>query len=159
MGNTAIGAEYIYYFDDYDRNIAWETNPGYMVDGSENTHAKTTIDGDVELCDDNTYESGGSGTIIRVEIRVKAFSSTSTFGNYVNLTPIFCGTTEGFTWQCFVDAADTWRDWFDITFDPSAPSPWTWSEIECLDVNVTAGVKLPGSYVNCSKIDIRVTTF
>lgn len=157
MGNTALGeSTVIYYFNSYDINTAWETNPGYMVDGSENTHAKTTIDGDIQLLDGNTLGlPPGVGDIGIVELSVKACSDIS-IGNYVNLTPVFGGTTDGIEITNTVNQADTWSEWFDITNDPNGPGRWSWDDIANLDCKVIAGVR-EGSYVNCSKVRIRVT--
>ena len=163
MGNTAMGATYTYYFNTYDDNVAWETNPSYMVDGSLDTYASTTIDGDVELCDNNTYSGDPpSLRITKVEIRVNAYSSgTSAIGQKINLTPVFGGTTDGddYTFIAPFGPPGTWSQWFDITYDPSAPDPWTWSDIDNLDIKVKADFVVSGTdYINCSKVELRVTS-
>ncbi|MEF8879237.1 MAG: hypothetical protein V5A64_02440, partial [Candidatus Thermoplasmatota archaeon] len=51
-----------YYFDSYDSGgEEWEYDPGYMVDGSLSSFAKTRTVGDVELLTGNSYSGGGSG--------------------------------------------------------------------------------------------------
>ncbi len=158
IGNAASAAEVTYYFDGYDNSVAWPTNPSYMVDGSENTWASTTTDGEVQLLDGNTYPGTppGVGDITKVELSVKAHSDRAGVNN-ITLQPVFCGTNEGenYTYDDLGEA-DTWSEWFDITNDDNAPERWTWEEIACLDCKVIAGIPELGT-VHCSKVDIRVT--
>ena len=164
MGNTAMGTTYTYHFNSHDQNIKWATNPGYMVDGNESTYASTTIDGDVQLCDDNSYSGPPpSMAITKVEISVKAYT-TGGFalrGNNVTLTPIFGGTTRGDDYVYELTSGDPgqWSQWFDITNDPAGPGAnnWTWSDIDNLDMDVRAGLAVGGT-LYCSMIKIQVTS-
>jgi len=55
--SASIGIDLAKSYDMGDPGEAWATNPGYMVDGNLSNFASTTVDGDVELCEGNTYSS------------------------------------------------------------------------------------------------------
>jgi hypothetical protein len=72
--------------------------------------------------------------IKKVEIGVRASSADSDDID-IYVIPIFGGTTDGNTYvQTDVYSATTY--WFDITSDSNAPSTWTQSDIEGLDIKV-----------------------
>jgi hypothetical protein len=109
-------------------------------------------DRDLENCNGNTCTGYDLGTISKVEIRC--------FGKYsgnsmppihdINLKTlgdmyIFSPTTTG-----------TWSNWYDITNNPGAPSPWLWTDVENLIVDVEASIG--GLFtMYCSKIEVQVT--
>jgi hypothetical protein len=141
-----------YHFNSYDTMLAWTTTPSNMVDGSTSNYASTTIDRDLESCDDNTCAGNDLGTISKVEIR--AFGKYSgTMGppvhdiilKTVGGIHVFSPTTTG-----------AWSNWYDITNNPGAPSPWLWTDVENLIVDVEASIM--GMYtVYCSKVEVQVT--
>ncbi len=158
MGSTALGAEstVTYYFDSYDTNVAWETNPQYMVDGNLGTFAETTIDGDVELLDGNTCPGTNLGTITKVELR--------TYGKYTGsqhdiiLVPVFGGSSDGDEYSFATPRFAMFSEWFDITNDDNAPATWNWNHIVTLDCKVIAENNPGGSFtLYCSIVQIRVT--
>jgi hypothetical protein len=53
-------------------------------------------------------------------------------------------------------ATANWSSWYDITNDPAAPNPWTWTGVDNLDCEVEAKVQ-PSYTLYCSKVEIRVT--
>ncbi len=161
MGNTAMGSRSPYYFNDYDPNIAWERDPDKMVDGYPERYASTTIDEDVQLCDENSYSGPPpSLNITKVEIRARAKASGPNLKGYkINLTPVFGGTTDGLNYTIDIIAGPygQWSQWFDITNDPSAPDIWTWSDIDNLDMKVAADISYTGT-IYCSIVQIQVNS-
>lgn len=146
-----------YYFNSYSLLEAWETNPGNMVDADENTSAATTVDVDVELCTGNTCPGTYLGTITKVEIRTKGFYNPFGVKAAINLRPVFeAGDGDSHMFLCGVTAA--WSQWFDITTDTNAPSPWDWDDVEGLDCDVVGGKMLPGVFTLwCYMVQIRIT--
>jgi hypothetical protein len=144
-------SEVVYYFDSYDNAIAWSTNPGNMVDGSNSTFASTQSEHDIELCNDNTCSGSDLGTISKVEIRCYGYYSGSLHdiilrAAWPSLMLEFTPGTSG-----------AWSSWLDITDDPNAPDPWTWNDIVYLDCEVESGIGMPSFTLYCSKVEIRVT--
>lgn len=159
MGNTVVSedrGEKIYYFSSYDDRPggeAWETNPGDMVDGNERTYASTTIDGDVELCDENTADTLYSDIITKVEIRANASYCGSQCS--ITLRPVFPGG-DGYNHIFTPEYCKlNWSEWFDITNDPNAPRTWGWGEVANLDCDVVANGE--SFLAACSMVQIRVT--
>ena len=156
MGNTALASDQTYYFNSFDENEAWETDPEDMVDGDPDDYASTTTLGDVELCDGNTCIFGiANATTLRVELRVKGYADGA--GNYVVLRPVFNGTTDGsnYSWELVWLGPPDWSQWFDITEDTNAPERWTWQDVANLDCDVEA-IRGEGSWY-ISIVEIRVT--
>jgi len=150
-----------YYFDSVDDEERWVTLPGYMVDGNSGTFASTTESEDVELCDDNSYSSGGSGVISKVELRARTYFSS--VGGEVDcrvyLRPVFGGSSDGDDHVIYCPSAAAWSSYYDITSDTNAPSSWTWTDIAGLDCDVEAYIGAGGKNptVYCSKVEVRVT--
>jgi len=146
----------IYYFNNYSTGEVWESNPGFMVDGSTSNFASTTIDGDIELCNGNNCSGADMGTISKVELRANAYYT----GGYRDLflRPVFNGTTDGESYRILpvIDQAG-WSPWIDITNDPFAPQSWSWSDVENLDCDVEAGTGMFQFTLYCSKVEIWVT--
>jgi parallel beta-helix repeat protein len=146
-----------YYFDRYDNNEAWASNPNNMVDGNTGSHASTTINSDIELCDSNTCQGSDIGNISKVEIRASGYYSGSK--RDIILRPVFNGTADGMNYDYNTNngAGPIWSQYFDITIDPSAPLSWDWDDVDNLDCDVEAG---PGPFpftLYCSKVELRVT--
>jgi hypothetical protein len=121
------------YFNDYDSGEAWSTNPSYMVDGSTSTFATTSITGDVERFEGNSYADGGNGTISKVEIRGHGEAPEQ---SAVWFRPVFGGSLDGDNHiVCWPSRAD-WCSWIDITSDSNAPSSWLWSDVSGLECDV-----------------------
>ena len=149
-----------YYFDSYDDSHlgeAWTTNPEYMVDGNPSNTASTTVDGDVELCNENECSGNDIGTISMVELRVSSYYTCSQ--RETILRPVFGGTTDGIDcrYQTPSGVGPVWSPWFDITHDPFAPQTWSWTDVDNLDCDVEVGFDMLGFTLYCSKLEIRVT--
>jgi chitodextrinase len=143
--------EVIYYFNDYDPMISWATNPAYMVDGNTSNYASTTIDRDMEKLDIILDSSADKGAISKVEIR--AFGKYSGSGYPPHDIVL---KTVGGTHYFIPGTTGAWSSWYDITNNPNAPDPWTWTDIDNLIVEVEAATE--GAYtLYCSKVDVRVT--
>jgi len=151
----------IYYFNSYSPFEAWQTNPGYMVDGNVWRYASTTIHGDVERCLSNNC-TAEQGTITTVEIRANAFYERNWV--YLVLRPVFGGTTDGDDYIFIPQQGGppgSWSQWFDITNDTNGPGAgrWTWNDVVDLDCDVEARlgtVDWPFT-LHCSMVQIRVT--
>lgn len=162
IGNTVASegrGTYTWYFDSYDPFEAWETNPQYMVDGSLLTFASTRTGGDVELCDDSSYEpTHPDYTIIKVELRAWGKYAGGQQGVII-LRPVF-RLGDGDNHSFYPPENNSgWSEWFDITNDTNAPDPWTWLDIANLDCKVIADIDPAGLVCTlyCGKVEIRVT--
>ncbi|KYK34786.1 MAG: hypothetical protein AYK22_04750 [Thermoplasmatales archaeon SG8-52-3] len=149
-----------YYFDSFDEGPygeVWAAYPNYMVDGNMNNYASTTIDGDVELCDENNCSGDDLGTISKVELRVSGYYSGSQRDTI--LCPVFGGTVDGMECRYDTTGSAMWSQWFDITYHQYAPQPWGWTDIVNLDCDVVAeNIPMgPPFTLYCCKIEIRVT--
>ncbi len=147
-----------YYFNSYDNNEAWATNPSYMVDGNGNNYASTTIDGDIELCDGNNCSGSDIGENLKVELRLCAYIADGP--RSILLRPVFGGTTDGLNIRYTPSgSAGVWSPWFDITNDPFAPNTWTWTDVDNLDcdVEVENDPFGPTFTMYCCKVEIRVS--
>ena len=147
-------SESTYYFNSDDGKILWSYNPSYMADGSTSTFASTITNGDIQRCDDNSYESGGSGSISKVELRVHGYDNGNT---KIKLRPRFNGSTEGSNYEYTPGSIDTWSTWYNITGDENGPGEWIWSDILNLDCTVEAQINSPLTTIYASKIELRVT--
>jgi hypothetical protein len=147
----------IYYFDSYDNNEVWATNPVYMVDGCISNFASTTVNGDVELCNGNNCSGADLGTISTVELRVYSYYSSGQRDTI--LRPVYGGTNDGMECRYQTVPPMFWSEWFDITCHQYAPQPWGWTDIVNLDCDVEAESDLMGPpfTLYCSKVEIRVT--
>ena len=158
ISNSASAtSERIFYFDDWNSNIEWETDPENMCDGDPDTYASTTDSSDVQLLDKNNCTGSESGTITGVYIRAKAYYTGAP--REVCLTPIFDeldGDDHYFYPPSGEQSAD-WSDWFDVTDDTNSHSYWTWREVDRLDVNVSLGLGMTGFTVYVSQVEIKVT--
>jgi hypothetical protein len=148
-------SEITYFFNSYNTGEAWATNPGYMVDGSTSTYASTTTNGDVELCNGNNCSGSDLGDIVKVELRVYGYY-TSTQRDII-LTPVFDGTTHGSHYTYITTTTPSWSRWFDITDDPWTPQTWSWTDVDNLDCDVEAKSGLGFFTLYCSKVEMRVT--
>jgi PKD repeat protein len=146
-------SEVTYYFNSYDNIVKWSSNPGYMVDNITSNYASTTTNQDLELCTGNTCPGKDLGTISKVEIRCYGkYSGAGTIGPDIILRPSWPGDPHIFT----PATTGAWSSWFDITDDTGAPDPWTWNDVNTLDVDVEAVI--PGLFtVYCSKVELRIS--
>ncbi len=145
-----------FYFDHYDYSIPgerWTYNPGYMTDGNESSYAITSSNGDVELCDGNSFESN-SGVISKVELRACGYYSGSS--STIFIRPVFDGVSDGSDNEFVTSAESSWSSWFDITCDKGAPESWGWNDIEELDCDIESFFSHPESTLFCSRVEIRV---
>lgn len=147
-----------YYFNSVSAVEYWQFNSANMKDGNENTYSSEKINHDVSLLTANTCDGTNLGTITKVEIRAKTCYISTLGTGTVLLRPVFAGG-DGTDHDC-LSPPDTgaWSQWFDITTDTNAPSPWTWGAVKGLDCDVETDIGAGmGIYVYCSKVDIRVT--
>ncbi|MCK5018093.1 MAG: DUF2341 domain-containing protein [Candidatus Peribacteraceae bacterium] len=148
--------ETTYYFDSYNVGEVWPLFPEKMVDGNTANVSITSEDADIELCDGNTYTSGGTGTITKVELRA--------YGQWVKaecdaiLRPVFLGG-DGDDHECdFTNSLSWGNGWMEITTDTNNPGTWEWSDVTALDCDVESITVGGGSVVQVARVEIRVTT-
>ena len=149
-----------YYLDSFDEGPygeAWAAYPNYMVDGSMANWASTTVNGDVELCDENNCSGDDLGTISKVELRVCSYCPSGQRDTI--LRPVYGGIYDGMECRYSTGPSIMWSEWFDITYGPYAPQPWSWNDIVSLDCDVVAENDPVGPpfTLKCSKVEIRVT--
>jgi len=150
-----------YYFNTFDENEAWESEPELLIDETEETFTATSIDTDVELCYENTCPGDDLGTILKVELRVHGYHEGKNQGN-ITLRPVFKdGELDGENYTFVASDQPEWSEWFDITDDGDHGSgqwrtPWSWSEIKSLDCDVEASLGSETALF-CSMVQLRVT--
>ena len=154
------GTEVTYYFDSgaTKEPNKWTTDAINMWDGDTGNYSSTSTSGDIQLLNDNSYESGHSETITKVELRAFGYWTGGIGENLdIYLRPKFGGSTFGDYYRANIpeDSGD-WGDYLDITNDDSAP-PWTWIGMEALDCEVHANFSAVNDDWYCSKVEIRVT--
>jgi hypothetical protein len=143
-------SEIIYYFDGYDVNVTWSSNPGYMVDGNESSYASTTMGDDYEECDNNTCDGSYLGNISKVELRCKAYRSNQLDVDLI-LQPV-----PGSEYTFDVNVTPDWSQWYDITSGGSS-AQWHWYEIKNLGCLVRSPITRDSFTLYCSKVEVRVT--
>ncbi|PNX48078.1 MAG: hypothetical protein BV459_03110, partial [Thermoplasmata archaeon M11B2D] len=147
-----------FYFNGFDENEAWESDPELMTDENEETFASTYTDATVEFCNGNTCEGDDLGVILKVELRVNGYYQGKDGGNII-VRPIF-GETDGENYTFVTTDQPEWSQWFDITNDDGRGSggelQWSWSEVEGLDCDVEAS-RGSETALYCSMIQLRVT--
>ena len=143
-----------YYFDDYDTGQDWPTNPDYMVDNILTNYAAANADGQIQLNTSTSYSGGGSGPITKVEIMAYGYAS----GNgRVGLRAVYGGSADGITNWWEPTSSPAWSGYYDITTHANAPSPWTWTDILNLDVDVLMD-RVGGPDTNyIAEVQIRVS--
>jgi len=139
--STGITTNTTFYYTDYDTNIAWDYNPEHMVDGDlETSSTPTFVIVDVQRNTVSECDGTDLGTISKVEIGGYCSGGVAVGETYdVILTPVFNGTTSGDTYtenptRDYVGD----KEWVyvDITNDGDAPSTWTWTDVQNLDMEV-----------------------
>lgn len=150
-----------YYFDDYDSGgLEWSTNPSNMTNNSVATFASTSTDSQVQRLTSNSATSSDNGEISTVELRVYGYQTNGSDGQ-VRLRPRFGGSTNGSYYDYVLpenSGSADWSSYFDITADGSAPSTWSWSDVDNLDVDVTFDKGADGNNTAfVSLVQVRVT--
>ena len=164
--STALAADVTYYFNSYDSNFNF-LNPDNIVDGSTSTYATCNVDTAILFQDSNTYGGGLSYSINEVHMRVY-YSITDTDGTAdLELLPWFGPAgedTENKAGEIVtvidggVNVSSRWSEWYEISNDSNAPKPFSFSDIETLEMAVggaSHGSVLPELRVY--KVEIRVT--
>ncbi len=144
-----------YYFNGYDSGQCWSVDPGNMVDGDASSSARTDYDNpsdETQLCNSNTCDGSDLGAIAKVEMRAKI--DVYDPDGRIYITTIFPGG-DGIT-HMFSNISQSWTGWLDITSELNAPSPWTWSDVQNLDVKVR-GVDPASHDCSCYKTELRVS--
>ena len=117
-----------------DRSNAW-SNVSNAFDGSDSDYASVTLN----LANSNTLKGTAnsntvsSGTIDKVELYTTV--GCNSYAGHIYTIPVFNGSTDGDTYDDdFGESLIT--KYFNITGDTNAPSTWSWSDINNLDVKV-----------------------
>jgi len=118
-------ADVTYYYDSWNA-YDWTTDPDYMVDNILTNFASTDADGDFERLYTNTCPGTDLGTITSVEIRAYGYGDGD---DRIDFRP-YPGGVPGDVYQTTPANSAGWGSYVDITSDTSAPSPWTWSDVQ-----------------------------
>jgi hypothetical protein len=143
-----------YYFNGYDANECWGYDPAYMTDGSTGTYAYTNMpQTKIQLNNSNTCPGTALGVINQVEIRAYGYGDGE---DYIYLRPVFTGG-DGNNYEWVPGTTASWSPYYDITNDPNAPSSWTWTDVQNLDVDVEYCKVKQRDYMHIARVEIRVT--
>jgi len=154
--STDATSEIVFFFD--SRGAAIWTNPDNMIDGLLGTVGVANSANLTQLLNGNDSTDAG-GTISSVELR--AYARRAGTPTAFDLRPVFPGG-DGDNHDMIPSTSGSlgWTSYFDITTDTNAPGSWTWADVASLDCDVAflrnAGDG-PSDFVNCSKVEIRVT--
>ena len=128
-------AEVIYEYTAYTDATDYNSNPAYIVDLDDNTFGAATAGNGVKIINLNTNQCVGTnlGTITKVEILAKTASYDANAINNVKANYGGVGTYGDN--KSVTTAPQTPTEYvFDITADTNAPSPWTWTDVQNLDL-------------------------
>lgn len=136
------------YFEGINGTSGWSgvgnqwINPDNAWDGSFSTYSEynippSTSDPATYLLL-NTWENIPASTdiITKVEVGVYYWAESSTLALWG--TPVYNGTTDGTKYLFPEDTHITWK-YRDITNDVLGPGTWSWSDLQNLDIKITAG--------------------
>ena len=134
-----------------------------MTDCSTSTYAESSTDAELQELTAHTVEvgCGGSETITKVEVRYWGSRHNGPGGdgsnNRASVTPVFGGTTDGDVHDPgpVLTTASAPISWIDITSDTNAPSPWAWTDVTDLDLDINSIV--PAGKLRVYKVELRVT--
>ena len=138
-----------YYFNAHSSST-W-INPDNMDDDDTGNYGYVSTAGSIHTYSSNTYTSGNSSAITKVEVRFYASLNTAMS---VSFTPTFSGGN-GNQHNMSLNPTPQWRGWIDITTDPHAPSVWGWSDVASFK-GFLKTYNSPGT-VNVYANEIRVT--
>jgi acyl transferase domain-containing protein len=131
-----------------------------MTNGVYDSFTATRTTADVHYCDGNTCDGTDLGTISTVSLRCYHYSDLD---DWLCLVPNFSGGIgkpddpfDGDEHCEAPSATPVWSSWRDITTDTNAPSPWTWSHIQELNVKVLYKSTGAKSNVSCGQVEIHV---
>ncbi|PLW80538.1 hypothetical protein C0585_02090 [Candidatus Woesearchaeota archaeon] len=144
----------VYYFDDYNETTI-VSNSDNLVDGSTSNYAADLTDGHYIILNSTNYSSAPDGQITSVEIRTYWGIDSSI--QQLFYTPIFSGDSYG---DQYVDTYNSvnppnWSVWFDITSGTNAPSSWSWTDIEDLNLKIELNTS-GGSMYLLYMVELRV---
>ena len=149
--------EVIYWFTGHNAANEWETNPAGLDNNNIGDYASTDNDNDAQEENANNAITNNIGEISAVELRAFGYGDG---GDYIIYAPNFLigGAGATFNWippnGIGAAAYDAWRD---ITADPAAPDPWTWTDVNGLDCTLTYMKDGKANILYISTLEIRVT--
>lgn len=146
-------ADVTYYFNSDDDGSDW-TDPANMNDGSILTYGYTSSNNFSHIHDDSTAPGTDLGTITKVECR----QYLSGDGNdYTRNSMLFVAGGSSDFHDVVAPVSPGWSSYFEITTDNNAPSPWTWGDVDALEMNITKQNSGKGNETRVYKTEIRVT--
>jgi prepilin-type N-terminal cleavage/methylation domain-containing protein len=139
--NTATAT---YQFNAFNNNGSYDNNSGYevakIVDGNDNTYGRDDNNNHYVTLTGNTCAGTNLGTITRVTIAYRGTSDKNSISKiYQRFVPYFGGSTAGGTYNqadsdFHAEGSPDWSQEFDITNGVNAPSTWSWSDVQNLDL-------------------------
>ena len=143
-------AEITYYYD--SATTGWD-DPENLVDNDLGTYATQDRDSWAIIADGNTCPGTDLGTISKIEVRVYGYGDGD---DQIDIRPRF-DTLWGGYHDTTPGVNPAWGSYIEITTDPNAPSPWNWSDLQTVDVQLTYDKVSKGNVMHAAKVEIRVT--
>lgn len=136
-----------------DTLSAW-TNPSYAWDGNIDTFASLyNPNASKTLVFTGRSDSCPDYIITKVEIGFYHYESTPTL--ICSFKPVFGGTTYGDQKAVSNKTIAGWT-WVNITTGTNAPSPWTHTDIDGLDIEYYSAGTIPTPTIYISAVAIRI---
>lgn len=154
LRTNANNATATYRFDGYDTVEAWSTNPANMVDGSTATFASTDT-AQTQRLNANTSNVANLGIISKVEVRAYSYQDNGS-GGQVTVRPVYSGG-DGNNHNYNPPGTAAYSDWMDITSDTNAPTSWSWTDLENLDLDLDWTPGGAGNTGYVANVQLRVT--
>jgi len=136
--------------DQGDNGNAW-SNLSNMLDGDDSTYASASTKTNTVLLTVNN-NTRNTGTISKVKVVIKMDVNYGT--GYI--TPIFNGSTDGSSYNTTNQHPSDHIYYFDITNDSNAPSAWSWTDINNLDMKFYVDKRFFNETVNVYFVSIEV---
>lgn len=146
---TGVVGVIAYFFN--SRSTGNWTDPDNMINGLLANYATTTSEA-TETLDGNTCPGTDLGTITKVEIRVYGYGDGD---DRIDLW--VKGGFIGDEHQTTPGVGGAWSSHVDITSDSNAPSPWTWPDVDAVDIDVEKDNSGKANAMYCAKVEIRAT--
>ena len=153
-----------FYYDSYDIGYVFDTNPENMVDGDENTYATAHLSNTSQnQLLDSIVGDLKSGTITKVEMRVKCYYSNRTATTlFFYLEAYLSGSSFSVEVPEITDTS-AWSAWLDVSLTAEIGEGVisSWEDISNLGaiINTSAAgaVGFRDADVHVSKVEMRVT--
>lgn len=146
---------YTYYFDQY-RVPGWQYHPSAMVDGNTDSHAHTSVSGQLEYIGKSLFTPPSGTGITNVEIRFKGMKDSPGASGGIRYRMSWPGGYGGYyVDNSFLEDYSMWNSYRSLNSDTNRPTPWNWDDINASRCNVYPAI-VSGS-IHVAQVEIRVT--